>query len=450
MSISYSNKVISTSEITCGDSFQVTLSLTAEPEITTNPTDIVLILDRSRSMSGSPLENLKKAADKFIDIIAETTGGTQTGEIGYGSHIGIVSFASIATQDTPLITNVATLKEAVEALTANGSTNHADAFTQATDLLANSTANEKIMIMFTDGFTTVGGSATAITDAAKAQGIIIYCIGLSGNGGIDQQALIDWASTPSSTYVTITPDDEELEKIFEDLAKNIAQPGATDIVLTDTIAPCFTITSFDKPQKGKAELLNERVIQWKIDALGETESEDASLTFTVQHTGTCSGLVEVNEALVYTDAQNHVVEFPSPEILITCPNDDECIEPCPTPIDVKIAGCQDTVELDAGVIALEGQGRIVQVEATLNNVCPHKRIALAVILTEVDNMGHEYARGTKMYTIPAHNKQGCQTVHVKCIKFILSEDTSLCRERNLKVRLLAHYIDSDFHCENMI
>ena len=41
----------------------------------------------------------------------------------------MVSFASTATQDTQLITSVSDLKAAVDALEANGSTNHADAET---------------------------------------------------------------------------------------------------------------------------------------------------------------------------------------------------------------------------------------------------------------------------------------------------------------------------------
>lgn len=61
--------------------------------------------------------------------------------------------------------------------------------------------------MFTDGVTTAGGDPNPVATAAKAQGIIIYCIGLSGNGGIDVQALNDWASDPDSAYVAITPDD---------------------------------------------------------------------------------------------------------------------------------------------------------------------------------------------------------------------------------------------------
>lgn len=66
MGITNSNKELNTSHIDCGDSFKVKLSLTAEPDILNNPTDIVLILDRSRSMSGSPLANLKNGAKKLM------------------------------------------------------------------------------------------------------------------------------------------------------------------------------------------------------------------------------------------------------------------------------------------------------------------------------------------------------------------------------------------------
>lgn len=80
--------------------------------------------------------------------------------------------------------------------------------------ITNST-NEKIMVMFTDGRTTTGGDAAPVAAAAKAQGVSIYVIGLSGNGGIDEEALKEWASDPA--YVAITPSDEELEDLFEDL-----------------------------------------------------------------------------------------------------------------------------------------------------------------------------------------------------------------------------------------
>lgn len=47
MGVSNTNKELSKQLIDCGDRFNVKLSLTAEPDIVSNPTDIVLILDRS-------------------------------------------------------------------------------------------------------------------------------------------------------------------------------------------------------------------------------------------------------------------------------------------------------------------------------------------------------------------------------------------------------------------
>lgn len=456
MGITNSNKELSVTEIDCGGSFNVKFSLTAEPDITTNPTDIVLILDRSGSMSGSPLANLKSGAKKFIEIIDEATDGSDDGQIGNGSHIGIVSFATAATQDTQLITSVDDLNAAVDALSAGGFTNHEDAFTKAVQLFDPTSSNAKVMVMFTDGVTTVGGDANTITTAAKAQGIIIYCIGLSGNGGLDEQALDDWASDPSSAYVAITPDDAELEDLFEDLAKNISKPGATNIVLNDKISSCFSITSISMPTKGTASLIDSNTVQWKIDELGVMQSEGAEFEFTVKHVGSCNGTVAVNESVDYSDDEDNVVDFPSPEINVNC---DVIVMPeeCPEPVDVAIDGCTDSLEYDAGDLDLSSLGRILQLDVKIKNVCPNRRVALAAIVHEVDDNGIEYKRGMKTMTIPAHTKATCQDVTVRCIKFVLPEDldvnnseNSICGTRNFKARFIAHYIDNDFDCCDIV
>lgn len=456
MGVTNSNKELNISQINCGGSFKIKLSLTAAPDIISNPTDIVLILDRSGSMAGSPLANLKNGAKKFIDIIDEATDGAKDEQIGSGSHIGIVSFAETATQDTQLITSVADLKNAVNALSSDGSTNHADAFTKAMNLFDPASTNAKVMIIFTDGETTAGDNPNAVASAAKAQGITIYCIGLSGNGGIDEQALRDWAFDPDSAYVSITPDDEELENLFEDLAENITNAGATNIVITDTVSPCFSITALTTPTKGTASMLNSNTIEWKIDELGVTQSEGAVLEFTVRHTGSCSGNVEVNESIIYSDEENNTVNFPSPSIDIDC-GVTVIPEDCPIPAYVTIDGCTDTVEFDAGEIGMDSLGRIVQLDITIKNICPNKRVALAVLLNEVDLMGNEYKRGMKTMTIPAHTKPSCRDVTVHCIKFVLPEDLdvsgttdSICNCRKFKARFIAHYIDNDFECCNII
>lgn len=449
MGVTNFNKELSATQISCDEAFNVRLSLTASPDITSNPVDIVLILDRSGSMAGSAIANLKNGAKAFIDIIYAATGGTG-GQIAGGTHIGIVSFADVATQDEGLITDVNDLKTAVNNLSAGGSTNHADAFTKATALLQNSTANERIMIMFTDGLTTAGGNPNTVATAAKAQGMIIYAIGLSGNGGIDEQALEDWASNPSSSYVVITPDDEELEEIFKYLAKNISKPGATNVVITDKVLPCFTITALSSPTKGTATMLDTNTVEWKIDELGVSGSEGASFEFTVRRTGNCTGETEVNESVTYVDTEGNVVNFPSPTIEVEC--GEPIVEPCPAHVDYTAVGCSDTIEFDAGEVDMQSMGSIAMVNFTLHRVCPNKRVAVAVVLHELDECGREHKRGLKTMTIPAHTQNSCRDVLVRCVKFVLPEDrdevdvTEMCNERRLRVRVIAHYIDNDFEC----
>lgn len=452
MAITKSTKELSASAIPCGGRFEVILTLEAQPDIVSNPTDMVLILDRSRSMTQS-LPALKNAANTFIDIIEESSDGVQDGVIGGGGRMGIVSFSDTATQDTGLITSVADLKAAVNALTAGGSTNHQDAFTKALALFDPMSSNDKVMILVTDGFTTTGGDAGPVAAAAKAAGVTIYVIGLSGNGGIDEEALNQWASPPAADHVSIAPSDEELEAIFGDLARTITSPGATNILLTDTLISCFRVLSVTPPAVGTAAIPGPQQVPWTIPELGAAKTQEAVLRFTAEHLGGCDGLLYVNEFLDYEDDQNQTPDFGDPRIQVSCGGNVIIPEPCPEPREVVIEGCETEAEWDVGTVALESLGRILKLNLTIPNVCPGKRIALAVILTELDRQGTEHRRGMKTLVIPAHSGDSCRSITLRCIRFVLPEaldasgdPASLCDRRRFKVRLLANYIDAGFTC----
>ena len=62
MGLNNSNKIISTDQIDCAGTLKVTLALSASPDISSNPVDIVLVLDRSGSMAGSPGTFVPEAA----------------------------------------------------------------------------------------------------------------------------------------------------------------------------------------------------------------------------------------------------------------------------------------------------------------------------------------------------------------------------------------------------
>ena len=450
MGVTNANKTASLTQINCDGTFDVTLALTATPDITTNPTDIVLVLDRSGSMEGSALANLKLSAKKFIQIIDQATDGSGDGQIGSGSRIGIVSFAGTASQDTALITSVADLNAAVDALSAGGLTNHADAFSVATSLLSAPSSNAKVMVMFTDGNTTAGGNPSPVAAAARAQGIVIYVIGLIGSDGIDISALNNWATDPDTSHVAVTPDEADLETLFEDLAANISNPGATSIFIDETVEQDFRILSLQPPVKGSAMLTGERTLTWSIPELGVTSSEGASLTFTVKHVGTTGGTKKINQSVSYHDDQNNVVTFPEPSVDVDC-TQIVVPEPCPQPVELTAEGCRDTLVADAGEISLQSLGRILELSVTIRNVCPRKRVGLAVLLSEQDESGIEHARGTKILTVPAHDSSGCRDVLVKGIRFVLPEDLNVsgcgfCKNRSFKARFLANLIDSDFVC----
>ena len=440
MSIIHSDKRISASQIPCDGTLKVTISLTAKPDIQDHPADVVLVLDRSRSMAGAPLASMKAGAKTFIDILAESTGGSQDGQIGGGSRIAVVSFASTATKDTQLITSVAALKAAVDSLTAAGSTNHADAFTKAGELFDPGSSAQKIIVLFTDGKTTIGPPPAPVAAALRDSGVVIYCIGLTGSDGIDVATLHEWATDPDSEHVAVTPDPAELEELFADIAQSISKPGATGIVVDEVVHSDFQITSILTPQKGDATLMGPNTIRWTIEELGATDVETATLEFYVRHIGETGGTKPVNQSITYTDREKQDVSFPDPKVLVDCG------------VVTTPEGCPEPVE----VTYLQSQGRILEVRATLHNVCPDKRVALAVLLSEVDEKGKEHPRGMKTVTVPVHHCPACRNVLVRGIRFILPEDLNvsgtpgkLCTPRNLRVRLFSHYVDYDFQCCNV-
>lgn len=404
-------------------------------------------------MAGTPLASMKTGAKTFIDIISQSTGGQPDGEIGSGSRMGIVSFANTAVQNTQMITSVDDLKTAVDGLTAGGNTNHADAFSQALALFDPSSGNAKVMVMFTDGNTTTGAPPAPVAAAARAQGVIIYCIGLVGSDGLDVDALNDWATDPNDTHVAITPDEADLEELFAELAANISKTGATNIEINEVVTSDFVITSVLNPTVGSAAMLSSTSLRWTIPELGVSAPESALLEFFIRHVGTDPGTKLVNESITYTDDEGNVAVFPEPMVAVEC-DVVVCAEECPDPVELTLEGCADSMEVDMGDVYLSSLGSILELSVTIKQVCPRKRVALAVILTEVGKNGAEYQRGMKTMTIPAHNFSRCRDILVKCIRFVLPEDLDVsccgtpckCDPRKFKVRLLANTIDTDFRC----
>lgn len=450
MAITQVIKSINTESISCGGTLTVTLGLTAVPDILNDPADIVLVLDISGSMGTSgALAHMKAGACSFVDMLCDASGGVHGETIGGESRVGIVSFSSTATANTYLTQNAAELKNMINSFSALGSTNHAAAFSKAQEMFDPLSSNRKIILMFTDGETSAGPDPDPVAQAAKTSGTAIFCIGL----GLPENILDTWASDPDSTHVMWTDDVLDVEELFTNLGLYVMGAGVVNGVIDEVINPDFRIIDVHTPTSGIVSMSTENHLIWEMPFLGAAAEETATLDFEIEHIFTSGGgQKEVNKSISFADDLGTAVRFPSPAVYVNC---DTVIvpEPCPTPVDFTLDGCQDSAVIDLDDVQLLSLGRIVQLNVTVKNVCPNKRVALAVILTEVDSNGNEYDRGIKTVTIPAHGGRGCKDICVRCLRFVLPEDLdvlgspdSLCNARRFKARAMANYLDTDFVC----
>lgn len=454
MPITSVNKTVSPASIEKGGTAQVTLSITAMPSSLADPVNVALVLDRSGSMAGEPLQHLKAGAQQFVRILAENTGAPAGGDIEGGSTAGLVSFAASATIDQPFTANVQALNTAIEALQAAGNSNIASGLGQANALFGTGDQdNRKVLVLFSDGAANLGPDPVAIADNMKLAGVEIYCIGLAGSTGLDEELLNRIASEPTATHVAIAPSVEQLEEIFRNVASNVASPGATMITVDEVVNDNFTIVSIGQPSQGIAQATGTGSLVWNIAKLAPCNEETATLTFEIQAVGGLTGDVLVDQSITLTDAAGESVHFPNPVLHITgggpgpqpeCPVIDI---PCPDPVAITASGCEECVCADLGCTSLETSGRILNLSMTLKGLCPGKRVAVGILVSEVDACGNVYDCGFKTLVIPPQRSSTggfCAPVRVRGMRFVVPDSIPglpHCAKRTFLVRVFTNTID---------
>lgn len=447
MSVSNPNKTIDVQSMSCAGRANVTISFDASSDLITKPADIILIMDTSSSMAGERIDLAKEAAVKLVDTVVKASNGTK--KIENSSRIGFVSFSSIIKEKIPLTDNVVNIKNAINDLSAGGNTNHYIAFSQAKELLDQTTANDKIVVMFTDGVTTEGPNPDEIAENLKNSGAEIFCIGILK----DDSPLKRWASKPDSTHVASSDDPAKISELFEKIAYEVSKAGAYDVAIKERLNSDFKIVNIGNVTDGEINIVNAQTFEWNIPAVGIGQNEKVSAQFEIMHIGINAGIKEVNRSIDYSDRAGDTLNFPNPTVNVECGGSIINPEICPNSIDFKVEGCKDAVAITSLDVGLQSIGRVVQVDVPVKNVCPNKRAAAAVILSEVDTQGIEHARGMKTVLIPALSGNTCQDILLKCISFVVPEEldvtgnkNTMCNERQFRVRAFANYIDTDFVC----
>ena len=120
-----------------GRSADVTLTVNANGFTTVDKTDVVLVLDRSSSMDGTPMENTKTAAKDLIELLItdKTKDNTRAAIVTYGSNL-LTSYTSDS-----LTNDVTTLKDTINSIPSsinNEGTNVHAGLLKAKDLLSSS------------------------------------------------------------------------------------------------------------------------------------------------------------------------------------------------------------------------------------------------------------------------------------------------------------------------
>lgn len=440
MSISNPKKTVQDAAICYGEKTRVTISFDAAAEIYRNPVDVVLLVDRSGSMDCGRMKYVKELAKSLVDRILQHTD--QQEQL---NRVAVVSFADTASKDVDFTNNEKEVYSAISNLSSGGSTNHKDAFEKAWQILEPKSLNRQILVLFTDGKTTVGGDSDAMTEKIKEAGVEIFCVGLTN----DSVPLHRWASDPVDRHVIYAYEPDGLEGMFEIIISGTIESGAMDIVIREEIASDFKIVSIHKPSAGCVKNIGPQSFLWTIHEAGTSEApETVSVSFDIMHIGCGTGLRHVNKSLVYNDREGHCVEFPNPVIEILCDSEVYFPEHCPVSTQFKVGSCEDTVRASLEDVELDYLGRIVQVNVEIKDVCPGKRLAVGVFLTELNEEHKECSRGVKMFTVPPIKGTHCRNLKLKCINFIVPEEAghNLCKERVFKARAMANYIDADLKC----
>lgn len=175
--------------------------------------NIVLTLDTSESMSGTPIDETKRAAKQFIKtILNEDTG---IGLVEYSSDSNILSGVSKSSE---------ILQEKVEKCIASGSTNMEAGLRDSVFMLNGTNSKKRIIVLMSDGEPNEGlegENLIAYANEIKNSGISIYTVGFFDDHSIktERQLLMEKLASPGCHYEVATAD--ELVNFFNDIAEQI-------------------------------------------------------------------------------------------------------------------------------------------------------------------------------------------------------------------------------------
>lgn len=180
---------------------------------TSSERDIVLVLDTSGSMDGTPLDETKKAATNFVDTILEED-----------ASIGVVNYDNEADVASDFANSKNALDSVINDLGTGGGTDIEAGMRMADDMLSQSSAKKKFIVLMSDGEPNdglVGDELIAYAEELKNKGIYIYTLGFFESLGdkTSAQSLMEKIASEGCHYEV--SDADSLVFFFGDIADQI-------------------------------------------------------------------------------------------------------------------------------------------------------------------------------------------------------------------------------------
>lgn len=291
------------------------------------PVDVILVIDRSISMDGSPLQQTQNAA---INLVKEILKDGDS-----GNRVGLVSYATKATLNLGLTNEKNDVINAINNLSASysdsnqGYTNIAEGFRVAAENMAeDKPLEQRAIILLSDGAANRGPGTTSFpgtiwptrhnyhTNGAVTAGVNaqhkakVFTVGLFGEvPGNSLDVCVETLKNAQNGgyYDTRSIDIEtSLTEIYSLIWQNITAV-ATGAIVTDTVASGFRIVENSaSATPGTVSVdYDNNIIEWNIGDIGNIT---ATLTYKVQAVGTNTGGADmtVNESAVlgYYELEN--------------------------------------------------------------------------------------------------------------------------------------------------